>query len=76
MEMVEIDKVEPQDEPAINDLLFNHYKYTASPIAKNILDNFREELKKFVKVMPLEYKRILQQKKVEEKLDLVEVADG
>ena len=67
--------VAPEDELTITDLLYNHYKYTASPLAKRVLDNFKEELKKFVKVMPLEYKRILEQKKLEQKMDLAEVSD-
>jgi len=64
-----------EDELTITDLLHNHYKYTASPLAKRTLDNLKEELKKFVKVMPLEYKRILEQKKLEQRMDLVEVSD-
>lgn len=75
-EMVALEKTEADDELTISDLLYNHHKYTGSPIADKILKNFREEVKRFVKVMPLEYKRILEQKKIEEKLDLVEVADG
>jgi glutamate synthase (NADPH/NADH) large chain len=50
--------------------------YTQSPVAKKILDNLKEETKKFVKVMPLEYKRILQEQKVAKKLQLTEVSDG
>jgi hypothetical protein len=40
-----------------------------------MLDGLNDELKKFVKAMPLEYKRILEQKKLEKKLDLAEVSD-
>jgi glutamate synthase domain-containing protein 3 len=76
MEMVELEKIDVDDEPAISDLLYNHHKYTASPLADKILKNFKEEAKKFVKVMPLEYKRILAQKKAEKKPDLAEMADG
>jgi len=35
-----------------------------------------EELKKFVRVIPIEYKRILEGVKIEEKLDLTEALDG
>lgn len=76
MQMVELERVGKDDKLTINDLLLNHYRYTKSPVAKTILDNFNTMLKKFVKVMPLEYKRILQTKKVDEKLDLVELSDG
>jgi len=40
------------------------------------LDDFKSRAKKFIKVMPLEYKRMLQEKRIENKLDLTEVADG
>ncbi len=75
MEMVALETAAPEDELTITDLLYNHYKYTASPLAKRVLDSFKEELKKFVKVMPMEYKRILEQKKLEKKMDLAEVSD-
>lgn len=76
MGMVELENPNGDDRAVINDLLHNHYVYTKSPIAKKVLDNFKAEFKKFVKVMPLEYKRILGQKELEVKLDLTEVADG
>jgi len=75
MEMVALEKSDADDELTIRDLLHNHYRYTNSPVAKQMLDNFNDTLKKFVKVMPLEYKRILEQKKLEKKLDLAEVSD-
>jgi hypothetical protein len=36
----------------------------------------QNELKKFTKVMPIEYKRILEGIKVVERLDLAEALDG
>ena len=51
-------------------------KYTHSEVAKDILDNFDKRKKKFIKVMPIEYKRVLEGKEVERKLDLLEVSDG
>jgi len=76
MNMVELDKISEEDAEVIKNLLSNHYRYTKSNIAKDILDDFKSRAKKFVKVMPLEYKRILQEKKIDKKLDLTEVADG
>ena len=75
-EMVELEKPTIEDGSTINNLLVNHYKYTASPIAKKILDDFRNNMRKFVKVMPIEYKRVLESKGPEAKLDLAEVSDG
>lgn len=76
MSMVELERLNIQDEENINHLLLNHSRYTQSPVAKRILDNFHKEKKYFVKVMPTEYKRILLAKKAEEKMNLSEVSDG
>ena len=74
--MVELDKPAESDEDTIKMMLSDHFKYTQSAVAKRILDDLDSELKKFVKVMPLEYKRILEETKIEDKMDLVEVSDG
>lgn len=76
MEMVEFATLNDEDKQIISNLLSDHKKYTQSIFAKKILDNFNKELKRFIKVMPLEYKRILQQEKLEEELKLTEVGDG
>jgi len=76
MEMVQIEGLEENDIATINSLLHNHLKYTASPLAEKTLDDFGKEVKKFVKVMPIEYKRVLDARRIEEKLDLLEVSDG
>ena len=76
MEMIELEKVATEDESTINDLLLNHYRYTQSPVARKILDDFKNSMKMFIKIMPLEYKRILAAKKAEEKAGLAEVSDG
>ena len=76
MEMITLEKLTEEDELTVRDLLLNHHRYTDSPIAKKILDDFKNNIKRFIKVMPLEYKRILDNKKAEAKMDLVEVSDG
>ncbi len=77
LEMVGLEEVvEDEDIETVLQLLQNHYKYTESSVAKYILDNFNQEIKRFIKVMPYEYKRILEQRLLEEKLDLTEVSDG
>jgi glutamate synthase (NADPH/NADH) large chain len=60
----------------LNDLLLNHHRNTGSPIAKTILDDFKTNLKRFVKVMPIEYKRILTRRAMAEEAELSEVSDG
>ena len=59
MQMIELESLDGRDKKTIRDLLEKHYKYTRSPIAKNILDDFNGEIPCFVKVIPIEYKRIL-----------------
>jgi len=76
MDMVELGEVKEEEKDTIYHLLHNHFKYTKSMKAKKILDNMHEELKKFVRVIPVEYKRILEGMKTEEKLLLTEEHDG
>jgi glutamate synthase domain-containing protein 3 len=76
MEMVALEKLGNDDIETIKNLLANHHKYTQSRKAKEILDNFHKYAGIFVKVMPLEYKRILEEKKVSKKADLGEYTDG
>jgi len=76
MEMIGFEAISKEDEANIHNLIHNHYQYTKSAVAKALLDDFKKELKKFVKIMPLEYKRVLSAKKSEKKLNLSEVSDG
>ncbi len=76
MGMVELENLGEEDKELIKNLLSNHYKYTKSPIAKEILEDFKNKSKMFIKVMPIEYKRILEAKVVEERLELTEVSEG
>jgi glutamate synthase (NADPH) large chain len=40
-------------------LIQNHHDYTGSAVAKSILSNWDEEIFRFMKVMPTDYKRVL-----------------
>ncbi|WP_428939875.1 glutamate synthase large subunit [Fontivita pretiosa] len=68
-EMVELEKPDkPEDIATIKRLLENHARYTGSPVAKNILADFENEIRWFVKVMPTDYRRVLEhQAEVEER---------
>jgi glutamate synthase domain-containing protein 2/glutamate synthase domain-containing protein 1/glutamate synthase domain-containing protein 3 len=48
-----------RDAERLHQLISNHHRYTGSTLARNILDNWSEMLPKFVKVMPVEYARAL-----------------
>jgi len=76
MNMVELENITAEDKNKIYLLLQNHFRYTQSPIAKNILNNISSEIKFFVKVIPTEYKKILEIKKTEQNLGLNETFDG
>jgi glutamate synthase (NADPH/NADH) large chain len=49
------------DEERLTALLKNHIAYTDSARAKAILDNWAEYRTKFVKVMPVEYRRAIRE---------------
>jgi glutamate synthase (NADPH) large chain len=69
LEMVELERPDqPEDLQTIRRLLENHRKFTSSPVAGAILDDFENEIKWFVKVMPIDYRRVLEhQKEVDER---------
>ena len=60
LEMVELENLTQQDREAVEKLLVNHHDYTKSDKAKTILDDWPESSKKFIKVMPTDYKRALE----------------
>jgi glutamate synthase domain-containing protein 2/glutamate synthase domain-containing protein 1/glutamate synthase domain-containing protein 3 len=69
LEMVELERPDkPEDIKTIRRLLENHRKFTASHVAGAILDDFDREINWFVKVMPIDYRRVLEHKaEVEER---------
>ena len=76
MDMVELETLIEDDKAFIHTLVSNHKKYTGSQIANDVLESFNKEIKKFIKIMPIEYKRILENKKITRKLGLTEAFDG
>ena len=60
METFELEKVSAAaDILELKALIANHYEYTDSPVARAILDDWEHTLSQFVKVMPVDYKRVL-----------------
>ena len=55
------DLVIKEDINELKELISNHYKYTKSTVAEKILLNWKKEIKHFSKVMPTDYKRVLQE---------------
>jgi glutamate synthase domain-containing protein 3 len=62
LDMVDLELVkEKKDIAELKRLIEKHYEVTQSPKARNILDNWVESLPHFVKVFPMEYRRVLGQ---------------
>ena len=58
----ELEKIKvKEDIEELKELIENHFRYTKSSVAKKILDNWKKELFNFKKVMPTDYKRVLQE---------------
>ena len=62
--MVELEPVVmAEDKATLRTLLESHVKYTGSRKAKEVLENWETKLSQFVKVMPIDYKRVLQERR-------------
>jgi glutamate synthase (NADPH) large chain len=64
--LVELGPLEDHNDiKELQDMIGNHLLYTHSSLAESILVNWNEYARKFVKVIPLEYKKVLQEMKLE-----------
>ncbi|TMQ29153.1 MAG: glutamate synthase large subunit, partial [Nitrospirae bacterium] len=62
--MVELEKVvTEEDKKTLHQMVTSHFMYTGSRKAKQVLDAWETMLPKFVKVMPVDYKRVLEERK-------------
>ena len=52
----------------MREMIEKHQQYTGSTVAEHILGNWESELSRFVKVMPTDYKRVLEEMAAEEEL--------
>jgi len=61
MEMVELERIESAAEiQEVRALIERHVAYTDSSVGRAVLANWEQALGQFVKVMPTDYKRVLQ----------------
>ncbi|HVX12841.1 MAG TPA: glutamate synthase large subunit [Pirellulales bacterium] len=59
-EMVELEElVDAEDKQTVHDLIRKHVEYTESARGRYVLENWPRLIHKFVKVMPMDYKRAL-----------------
>ncbi|MFK7773214.1 MAG: glutamate synthase large subunit [Saprospiraceae bacterium] len=64
-ELVDLDPLEEEDFENVRVLLREHFLYTSSKKALKILNDWEQQKHTFIKVIPRDYKRILEQKKEE-----------
>ena len=72
--MVELEPLDdPADQLALQQLIEWHHQHTGSEKALKVLENWKEMLPKFVKIMPVAYKQVLQaqNRRQPKELDLV-----
>ncbi|MGB2710224.1 MAG: glutamate synthase large subunit, partial [Conexibacter sp.] len=58
-ELVDLDPLDEHDEAELKDLVTEHAARTGSPVAQRMLDEWDDAVRRFVKVMPRDYKRAL-----------------
>ena len=59
-EMVDLDPMEETDYELLQKMIRNHFSYTSSKTALQILEDWEDKKSHFVKVMPRDYKAVLQ----------------
>ncbi len=65
MDMVEINLVEDSNyRKELHELIRQHYLYTGSKLARTMLDDWNRYVEDFIQVVPIEYKRVLQEEQV------------
>ena len=65
MEMVELSLIEETGyRKELHELIRTHYFYTGSQLAKTMLDNWERYVGEFIQVVPIEYKRVLQEEQM------------
>ena len=66
MEMVELSLIEDAaDNKDLFRLITRHYQHTGSPLARTMLENWQVYADQFIKVMPIEYKKVLHEEKMQ-----------
>jgi glutamate synthase (ferredoxin) len=64
MEMIGLEPLEePEDVDLVRGLVERHLEYTGSTVAAGVLGNWADAQRRFVKVMPKEYRRVLEERR-------------
>ena len=65
-ELVDLDDLDKEDTEYLRGMLEQHCEYTGSDLAIRVLEEWESCLKNFRKVMPRDYKRVLEEQKAEQ----------
>jgi glutamate synthase (NADPH/NADH) large chain len=64
--MVQLERVEDQEDvEELRELIELHFEYTDSAVASELLEQWPDVLSEFIKVMPVDYKRVLEEQRRE-----------
>jgi glutamate synthase domain-containing protein 2/glutamate synthase domain-containing protein 3 len=66
--MVELEELDDEDAERVQNLVQRHAEYTGSEVAERLLAGWPLALARFVKVMPVDYKRVLTQRRDQARL--------
>ncbi len=63
MEMVLLDTIDEEEQRLLKKLITSHQQYTQSDVAAHVLSYWPKTFKQFIKVMPVDYKAVLEKNK-------------
>ncbi|MCU1483889.1 MAG: gltB [Actinomycetia bacterium] len=69
-DMVDIDPLEVEDTDFLKETIARHAELTGSTVAQGMLDRWHTEVRRFQKVMPTDYKRVLEAARIAEEKGL------
>jgi glutamate synthase (NADPH/NADH) large chain len=69
-EMVDLEPLDPEDGEWLRQTLRTHQQETGSTVAGAVLDRWHTEVRRFKKVMPTDYKRVLEAARIAEEQGL------
>lgn len=65
MDMVELSLIEESSyRKELHELITKHWQYTGSSLARTMLDDWNHYVEEFIQVVPIEYKRVLQEEQL------------
>lgn len=75
LDMVDLESVwDKEDKFFLRSMIEKHFYYTQSQMAKSILDKWESSVPMFVKVIPIDYRKVLERMKMSETADVETVA--